>query len=84
MSFLQSRTVKTIGIADDSVALNTNKKRWLNEGNDKVLLFRLGGPMIFGVAKAINREHNAIKIPALSQKNLVLTRSRGDPSLSPR
>ncbi|MBE9067672.1 SulP family inorganic anion transporter, partial [Leptolyngbya cf. ectocarpi LEGE 11479] len=25
------------------------------------LLFRLSGPMIFGVAKAINREHNAIK-----------------------
>ena len=32
----------------------------LNQGHGKVLLFQLNGAMIFGVAKAINREHNAI------------------------
>ncbi|MEL7332795.1 MAG: SulP family inorganic anion transporter [Cyanobacteria bacterium J06560_2] len=62
MSLLQATKVKTISDADDSIALNANEKRWLDQADDRVLLFRLGGPMIFGVAKAINREHNAIKV----------------------
>ena len=61
MSLLQSKSVKTISDADDTILLNANEKRWLDEADDRVLLFRLSGPMIFGVAKAINREHNAIK-----------------------
>ncbi|MEO0647855.1 MAG: SulP family inorganic anion transporter [Cyanobacteria bacterium J06650_10] len=61
MSLLQAKTVKTITDADDAILLNSNEKRWLSEANERVLLFRLGGPMIFGVAKAITREHNAIK-----------------------
>ena len=32
----------------------------LERANGKVLLFYLSGPMIFGVAKAIAREHNLI------------------------
>jgi SulP family sulfate permease len=32
----------------------------LDQASGKVLLFQLAGPMIFGVAKAIAREHNAI------------------------
>ena len=61
MSLLQSKSVKTISDADDTILLNANEKRWLDEANDRVLLFHLSGPMIFGVAKAISREHNAIK-----------------------
>ncbi|MEM9163989.1 MAG: SulP family inorganic anion transporter, partial [Cyanobacteria bacterium P01_F01_bin.4] len=60
MSELRSKSVKTISTADDTIQLNPEEKRWLDEGNDRVLLFQLSGPMIFGVAKAISREHNAI------------------------
>ena len=61
MSALQSKGVKTITDADDDIQLDPNEKRWLDEANGRVLLFQLSGPMIFGVAKAINREHNAIE-----------------------
>ena len=61
MSQLQSKSVQTITDADDAIRLDTNEKRWLDEANGRVLLFQLSGPMIFGVAKAISREHNAIR-----------------------
>ncbi|MEM9904283.1 MAG: SulP family inorganic anion transporter [Cyanobacteria bacterium P01_D01_bin.44] len=60
MSELRAKSVKTISTADDTIRLSAEEKRWLDEGNDRVLLFQLSGPMIFGVAKAISREHNAI------------------------
>ena len=60
MSKLQSQSVKAITDADDAIRINPEEKRWLDEGNGRVLLFQLSGPMIFGVAKAISREHNAI------------------------
>lgn len=60
MSKLQSQSVQAITDADDTIKLNSEEKRWLDEGNGRVLLFQLSGPMIFGVAKAISREHNAI------------------------
>ena len=41
-------------------ALLADERELLNQGHGKVLLFQLNGAMIFGVAKAINREHNAI------------------------
>lgn len=62
MSQLHSKDgVKMISDADDDIQLNAEEKRWLDEGNGRVLLFQLSGPMIFGVAKAIAREHNAIR-----------------------
>lgn len=62
MSQLQAKDgVKTISDADDDIRLNPEEKRWLDEANGRVLLFQLSGPMIFGVAKAIAREHNAIR-----------------------
>ncbi|KAI9134415.1 SulP family inorganic anion transporter [Acaryochloris sp. CCMEE 5410] len=61
MITLQSKSVKVISDADDSVQLDGTEKRWLDEANGRVLLFQLSGPMIFGVAKAISREHNAMK-----------------------
>ena len=60
MSELRSESVRAITDADDAIQLDVDEKRWLDEGNGRVLLFQLGGPMIFGVAKAISREHNAV------------------------
>ena len=60
MSALQSRKVKTISTADDDVELSGEEQQLLDQASGKVLLFQLAGPMIFGVAKAIAREHNAI------------------------
>ena len=60
MSLVQAKSVKAITDADDAIRLNSDEKRWLDEANGQVLLFQLSGPMIFGVAKAISREHNAI------------------------
>ena len=61
MSRLQSDSVQTISDADDKMRLRSDEQRWLDEADGRVLLFQLSGPMIFGVAKAIAREHNAIK-----------------------
>ena len=60
MSALQSKKVKTISTADDDVELSAEEQALLDQTAGKVLLFQLAGPMIFGVAKAISREHNAI------------------------
>ncbi|WP_008317624.1 SulP family inorganic anion transporter [Leptolyngbya sp. PCC 6406] len=60
MSALQSQSVKAISDADDAIRLDPDEKHWLDQGQGRVLLFQLSGPMIFGVAKAISREHNAI------------------------
>lgn len=60
MSQLNSESIQTISDADDTIPLTGDEKRWLDDANGRVLLFHLSGPMIFGVAKAISREHNAI------------------------
>ena len=60
MSALQSKKVKTISTTDDDVELSEEEHSLLDQAAGKVLLFQLAGPMIFGVAKAISREHNAI------------------------
>jgi len=60
MSALQSKKVKTISTADDDVELLDEEQRLLDQAGGRVLLFQLAGPMIFGVAKTIAREHNAI------------------------
>ncbi len=61
LSELQSQEVKAISDTDDAIPLNPEEKALLDEANGRVLLFYLSGPMIFGVSKAIAREHNAIK-----------------------
>ncbi|MEQ8970686.1 MAG: SulP family inorganic anion transporter [Coleofasciculus sp. C1-SOL-03] len=60
LSKLQSEAVKAVTDADDQIVLADEEKRILDVANGRVLLFHLSGPMIFGVAKAISREHNAI------------------------
>lgn len=61
LSSLQSQTVKTITDDDDELDLNAEEKQLLDRAQGRVLIFYLSGPMIFGVAKAISREHNAIE-----------------------
>ncbi|MBF2056681.1 MAG: SulP family inorganic anion transporter [Cyanobacterium sp. T60_A2020_053] len=60
LSELQSNAVKAITDDDDQISLNPEEKQILDLAKNRLLLFHLSGPMIFGVAKAIAREHNAI------------------------
>ncbi|MBD2501428.1 bicarbonate transporter BicA [Anabaena azotica] len=60
LSELQAQEVKTISDADDAIVLSDEEKRLLDQGNGRILLFYLSGPMIFGVSKAIAREHSAM------------------------
>jgi SulP family sulfate permease len=60
LSDLQSEHVNTITTADDSINLTPAEKVLMSEADGRVLLFQLSGPMIFGVSKAIAREHKAI------------------------
>lgn len=62
MSALQSKSVKSISTGDGDLLLNPEEKVLLDQGRGEVLLFQLTGAMIFGVAKAIGREHNAIGV----------------------
>jgi len=52
--------VKAVTYDDEEIELNSEEKGLLERANGNVLLFYLSGPMIFGVAKAISREHNLI------------------------
>jgi sulfate permease, SulP family len=60
LSQLQSQDVKTITDADDAIVLNDEEKELFELAQGRVLLFYLSGPMIFGVSKAIAREHSAM------------------------
>jgi SulP family sulfate permease len=61
LTILQSDEVKAITDSDDQIDLTDEEKALLDQANGRILLFQLSGPMIFGVAKAISREHNAMK-----------------------
>ncbi|MCP9929061.1 SulP family inorganic anion transporter [Cyanobium sp. CH-040] len=55
------QTISTGNEADDRAAdLSVQERELLDQARGRVLLFQLNGAMIFGVAKTINREHNAI------------------------
>ncbi|NEO84202.1 MAG: SulP family inorganic anion transporter [Spirulina sp. SIO3F2] len=63
LSKMQSNSVKAVKAitdTDDQIVLNPTEKQLLDRAEGRVLLFHLSGPMIFGVAKAISREHNVI------------------------
>jgi SulP family sulfate permease len=60
LSDLQAEDVTTITTADDSINLTPAEKVLMSEADGRILLLQLSGPMIFGVAKAIAREHKAI------------------------
>ncbi len=61
LSRLQSQEVKLITDTDDDARLTDEQQLLLDKGQGRVLLFYLSGPMIFGLSKAIAREHNAMK-----------------------
>jgi len=61
LSSLQSAGVKLISDTDDDAIVSDQEKQLLDQGKGRVLLFCLSGPMIFGLSKAISREHNAMK-----------------------
>ena len=60
---LQSEGVKTITDADEDedLMMTPEEQMLLDRAEGRVLLFHLSGPMIFGVAKAIARENNAME-----------------------
>lgn len=58
---LQSESVKTITDADEDLQMTREEQILLDRAEGRILLFHLSGPMIFGVAKAIAREHNAME-----------------------
>jgi len=60
LSEMQAQEVKTITDADDDIILTPQEKDLLDQANGRILLFYLSGPMIFGVSKAIAREHSAM------------------------
>ncbi|OKH28055.1 SulP family inorganic anion transporter [Chroogloeocystis siderophila] len=57
----QSQDVKVISDTDDDIILSQEEKQLLEQANSRVLLFYLSGPMIFGLSKAIAREHTAMQ-----------------------
>jgi SulP family sulfate permease len=61
LSELQSKEVKLISDTDDDARLTREQKDLLDKANGRVLLFYLSGSMIFGLSKAIAREHNAMR-----------------------
>ena len=60
LSKLRSEKVKAVTYDDEEIVLSSEEKALLEKAHGRVLLFYLSGPMIFGVAKAISREHNLI------------------------
>ncbi len=46
---------------DDTITLTPEEKSLLEQGQGQILLFSLSGPMIFGVAKAIARQREAVQ-----------------------
>lgn len=61
LSNIGHEEVKTITDADDAILLSDVERDLLDRANNRVLLFQLEGPMIFGIAKAIAREQTAMK-----------------------
>ena len=60
LSNLESKAVKSVSTGDGDLVISDEERELLDQGKGQVLLFQLMGAMIFGVAKAIGREHNAI------------------------
>ncbi|NEO80025.1 SulP family inorganic anion transporter, partial [Moorena sp. SIO4G3] len=61
LSAHRADSVKAITYDDEEIQLSQEEKVLLDQGDGRIVLFHLSGPMIFGVAKAISRQHNAIE-----------------------
>ena len=60
LSNLRAENIKAITYDDQEIQLHDEEKELLDRANGRVVLFHLSGPMIFGVSKAIAREHTAV------------------------
>jgi len=60
LSRVQERNIKAISDADDDVPLNEEERALLDKAGGNLLFFYLSGPMMFGVSKAIARQHAAV------------------------
>ncbi|MEM6853419.1 MAG: SulP family inorganic anion transporter [Planctomycetota bacterium] len=60
LSKLQSAGVRTITASDAELPLSPEEQAVFEQGRGRIILLHLSGPMIFGVAKAIAREHDAV------------------------
>lgn len=54
---LQSKSVKAIKDADAAEHMTSDEQTILERADGRILVFALGGPLIFGMAKAISRQH---------------------------
>ncbi len=61
LSRVQEKNVKAISDADDGVPLEYSERQLLDQAKGQLLFFYLSGPMIFGVSKAIARQHAAVE-----------------------
>ena len=61
LSQVQTENIKAISDADDTVPLSVEDKQLLDSANGRVVLVYLSGPMMFGVSKAIARQHTTIQ-----------------------
>lgn len=61
LSQVQTENIKAISDADDTVPLTDEEKELLDSANGRVVMVYLSGPMMFGVSKAIARQHTTIQ-----------------------
>lgn len=60
LSRSQEQNIKAVSDVDDQVPLQPRDREILNSARGKILLVYLSGPMIFGLAKALSRQHKKI------------------------
>lgn len=60
LSGLQAKNIHAISDADDRIPLGEQERAMLDKSNGKVMLLYFSGPMVFGVSRAIAREHENI------------------------
>ena len=61
LSALHKDNIKAISDAEEDLTLKPKEKVLLDKANGRVLLMYFSGPLIFGVSKAIAREHATIQ-----------------------
>lgn len=57
LSKVQAQNIHAISDTDDKIPLSRNERRLLDEAKGSVMLMYFSGPLIFGVSRAIAREH---------------------------
>lgn len=60
LSRLQANNIHAISDTDDNIPLTAEERRTLEKGKGSVMLLYFSGPMMFGVSRAISREHESI------------------------